>query len=141
MVEAELPLPHAPQSQCQSTQTAVSIDPRAHFLTFSAKTCSELVHQLTPQQLDFEIKFNREVLGRDLNCRRSLDARTAALEKLVCSNIACEFDDIFYDCIDYQSLIHDFTRSIDKAKSVISELLHRGAAASADEEEQDQGVF
>ena len=48
-------------------QTDISILPLDNFVTFSAKSCFELLPQLTDEQLDFEIRFNNEVLCRDID--------------------------------------------------------------------------
>jgi alkylated DNA repair dioxygenase AlkB len=121
-----------------STQTVLSFNPAANFVTFSAKTCTELIPRLTPEQLDYEVKFNRDVLGRTMNARRSSDTKTAALEKVACSNIVCELNDIFYDCIGYQGLITNFSRSIEEAQSFINQLKQR---ADPDEEDSDLSFF
>ena len=52
-------------------QTDISILPLDNFVTFSAKTCFELLPQLTDEQLDFEIRFNNEVLGRNINAKQA----------------------------------------------------------------------
>ena len=71
------PLPHTHLSNGRSdllisapieVQTDISILPLDNFVTFSAKTCLfELLPQLTDEQLDFEIRFNNEVLGRNID--------------------------------------------------------------------------
>ena len=68
------------------TQTNISVDPDANFLTFSAKTCSELLSKLSTDQLDFELRFQNDVLGRNLDfkCTRNPNKATKvdALSKL-----------------------------------------------------------
>jgi len=144
------PLPHAPLSQRKSvpgtstqasTQTSISVLPNENFITFSAKTCRELLPKLTKEQLDFEIKYNNEVLGRKIEFRArspSENTKLQALDKIVGTSITSEFEDIFYECSNYQALILDFSRAVDKAKGFINELLQRGRRGVNDEDDDDQ---
>ena len=91
------PLPHTHLSNGRSdlpisvpieVQTDISILPLDNFVTFSAKTCFELLPQLTDEQLDFEIRFNNEVLGRNIDFKTkrkpSRDTKLGALTKMSC---------------------------------------------------------
>ena len=137
------PLPHAHLSECKLAKIDQSTQTPAIFSTFSAKTCSELVKQMTPEQVDFELQYNREVLGRDIQYRRSAEAKSQALQKLACANIVYDFEQIFYDCTDHHSLITHFSRSINEAQSFISELLslNRRAPDGSTEEEEFHDTY
>ncbi len=115
------PLPHPPNADggCSltfnstCTQTDISIAHDANFWTnFSAKTCSELLPNLTTDQLDFELRYQDKVLRRNLDLKltrnTSKAAKVEALSKVANSCLASELNDIFYDCESYSALISDF---------------------------------
>ena len=67
------------------TQTDISVDPSHNFVTFSAKTCIELLPLLSDEQLNFEIRYNNEILKRNndfKSTRKSSVNKIAKIEAL-----------------------------------------------------------
>ena len=123
------PLPHPTCSEgtCVSTQTLISSTPDANFITFSAKTCAELLHLLTPEQLEFEFRYSNDILGRNLDFETEapFDSKSVQINALVQSvnlSLGHEFKEIFYGCESFAYLTHELSRSITEAQTFIDEL-------------------
>ena len=122
-----LPQPPSTEGTCVSTQTLISSSPDANFITFSAKTCAELLHLLTPEQLDFEIKYSNDVLSRNLDFKieTTSDSKSVKIDTLKNSvnfSLGQEFKEIFYGCENFSYLTHELSRSISEAQTFIDEL-------------------
>ena len=143
------PLPHAHPLNGGSVvdtfeacaQTFITIDPASVFTTFSAKTCAELLPNLTDEQLNYEIQFNNDILGRNLDFKltrhTTRKSKTDALTKTVINPIiSSECDEIFYDCVNFSHITHELTRSIASAQKFIDELKIAGSHTSRDDPEE-----
>ena len=120
---------------CTSTQTAITVNPMHNFISFSAKTCAEMIPHLTDEQLAFEIKFNAAMgryldytIDEDININFNATTNTSratninALSKSINARIADEFSETFHECESYSYLTHDLLRSIEAAKTFLEEM-------------------
>ena len=67
-------------------------------ITFSAKTCLELLPSLSPQQLAYETKYFESLLPVsefDTHGRKTDYARLSALNKSLTNNLSVELDKVF----------------------------------------------
>ena len=144
------PLPHAHSISGRSdtpicvrieVHTDISIRPFDNFVTFSAQTCSEILPTLTDEQLDFEIRFNNEVLGRniDFNSKRkpNRNAKLGALTKKVAVAIKNDFKDIFHECESFSDITNNLSRSIGEAQKFLSEF----KAPTVTKEDDETDIF
>ena len=143
--DSSSPLPHAhlpdggsPVLLSAETQTLITICPSRSFVTFSAKTCAELLPHLSDEQLDFEIRFNA-LMGRNINYTIDDDidvdfnnvrdasrvTKIDALGKSVSTLVSNEFAEIFYDCESFSTVTHEISRAITDAKKFIDEVRTR----------------
>lgn len=147
------PLPHAPHADGGlsftefGTQTYLTVDPSHHFVTFSAKTCIELLPSLSDEQLDFEIRYNNDILKRNVefkSTRKSSINRVAkidALIKTLSPVVIDEFGDIFYECENYSYLTEQLSRSICEAKQFLDEFKKTCDKVNVNEVEETDEVF
>ena len=103
--------------------------------TFSAKTCCELLSSLTPDQLAHEIRFNQDILGNNFDFRHRKpndDAKSRALSVSLAKKMASDIETLKFDCSTYESLIYDFSCTIEKAQNYINEMsLSRDTSSTA----------
>ena len=80
---------------------------------------------MTDEQLDFEIRFNNEVLGRNIDFKTkrkpSRDTKLGALTKNVMLVVATEFEDIFHECESFSVITQNLSRSIGEAQKFLEE--------------------
>ena len=136
-------------SNTACVQTTISVMPGHNFVTFSAKTCAELLPSLTEEQLAFEINFHKQ-LGRNLDYKidhdidvdfhitsdTSKSTKIDSLRTAINARIMDEFSETFHECESYSYLTHDLLKSIEAAKSFISEL----AQTSLNKNEPDEAA-
>ena len=137
------PLPH-PTTPCGTslctveTQTDITVSPFSNFLTFSATTCAELLSSLTPEQLDFEINFNNDILNRNLDFKSTRNSakisKTEALNKVISENLAHEFKEIFYECESFSFLTQSLSKAIAEARKFLEEFKRPSSTEVEDEE-------
>ena len=64
------------------TQTDISVDPSHNFVTFSANTCIELLPLLSDEQLNFEIRYNNEILKRNVDFKHTRKSSVNKIAKI-----------------------------------------------------------
>ena len=119
------PLPHAPQLEGKSCVDTSTQSTLSQLQSFSPKLCLELLPTLTPEQMDYEISWQKSVYGHELNFRlRKPDNNTkmAELCKAITPSISIDNSQIFYDCEKYQDLTRDFACLLTRAESYIKKL-------------------
>ena len=128
-----------------NTQTVITVRPEHNFITFSAKTCAELLPSLSDEQLAYEIRFN-DLMGRNLSyvidedldvnfnktSNTSKGSKIDALGRTINSCIAEEFSEIFYDCDNYACVTQELSRAIGEAKKFIDEIRQSNEAEPED---------
>ena len=119
------PLPHAPHLEGKSVANCGTQSTLSQLQTFSPKLCLELLPTITPEQMDYEIAWQKSVYGQELNFRlRKPDNNTkmAELYKALTPSISIDNSQVFYDCDKYQNLTHDFACLLVRAESYIKKL-------------------
>ena len=116
-----------PRIEC-STQTRMSSPPNTNFVTFSAHTCLELLPLLTPEQIEFEVRYNNDILCRNLDFNTNQDivdmkaVKLNALKNSANISLGQEFKEIFHGCESYSYLTHELSRSISEAQKFVDDL-------------------
>ena len=90
--------------------------------------CAELLPLLTPEQLDFEVRYSNDVLCRDLDFKTDMDfvnskaVKLNALQNSVNISLGHEFNEIFDGCESFSYLTHELSRLITEAQQFIDDL-------------------
>ena len=122
------------------TQTDISVDPSHNFVTFSAKTFIELLPLLSDEQLNFEIRYNNEILKRNVDFKSTRKssvnkiAKIEALSKTLSPVLIDKFEDTF---TSVKITLISPKNSISEAKQFLDELKKTcGKAKDIDEAEE-----
>ena len=136
------PLPPAPHVRGKSVVHSGTQSTLSQLQTFSPKLCLELLPTLSPEQLDYEIAWQKSVYGHDLKFRlRKPDYNTKVAEmyKAITPSIAIDNSEVFYDCGKYQDLTNDFACLLRRAERCIGKL--GLTAGDVDTETSDDRFF
>ena len=90
-------------------------------LTFSARTCLELLPQLTEKQIDTEIK-HIQALDPDINFRTrspTIDVKRDKLHKVLARSLCTEIDNIVKN---YDTLISNISCAVEEAKQHVADV-------------------
>ena len=105
-----------------STQTSLAYGAA---LTFSPKTCAELLPSLSQEQLSYEKDFFENLLGHNFDFKMrhpNIDAQTRAISMSLSSQITDELTNLTYDCNAYKELIFDLSCTVQRAQKYIEQL-------------------
>ena len=139
------PLPQTPDlrgkltdAECQTELTDSECQTElSHLQSFSPKLCLELLSSLSPEQIDFEIQWQKLMYGRNFDFKLrnpNTTTKLVGMYKSLCDNILVDNSHIFYDCNAYQELTRDFACLVTRAESCIAELKKK---SSSDDDDVD----
>ena len=129
------PLPQTPQVRGELSHISTQTD-LTQIQTFSPKLCLELMSSLTPEQIDYEINWQKSAYGQNFDFRlRKPDnsAKTAELYRVLTPSVTLENSNIFYDCNEYQNVTHNFACLLQRAEECIAKLTENCLDVEEDE--------
>ena len=92
------------------------------YVTFSPQTCLELLPKLTDEQLEFETKYFKSLLGTAFECKPTVKKSPAALTKALTKQLQCDVKKIVTDCTIYDEANNSFCMLLERAEQLIDRL-------------------
>ena len=89
------------------------------YVTFSAQTCLELLPKLTDQQLEFETKYFKSLLGTAFECKSTVKKSPTALTKALTKQLQCDVKKIVTDCNIYDEANSSFCMLLERAEQLL----------------------